>query len=118
NQGDSLNMLTPGINGASSLAAIKNADDNLAQLRKTLDALGLAATTDIIVSADHGFSTISKQSKSSPAATEEYADVQKGLLPVGFLAIDIAKALELPLHDPDNNNAFLVGPLPQQCNGV
>jgi arylsulfatase A-like enzyme len=119
NQGDSLNMLTPGINGASSLAAIKNADDNLAQLRKTLDALGLAATTDIIVSADHGFSTISKQSKSSPAATEEYADVQKGLLPVGFLAIDIAKALELPLHDPDNNNAAVAaGTHPKQRNGV
>ena len=112
-------MLTPGINGASSLAAIKNADDNLAQLRKTLDALGLAATTDIIVSADHGFSTISKQSKSSPAATEEYADVQKGLLPVGFLAIDIAKALELPLHDPDNNNAAVAaGTHPKQRNGV
>src|ERR1022692_4242339 len=63
NQGDSLNALTPGINGASSLSAIKNADDNLAQLRKALDKLGLAVTTDIIVSADHGFSTISKQSK-------------------------------------------------------
>ena len=112
-------MLTPGINGASSLAAIKNADDNLAQLRKTLDELGLASTTDIIVSADHGFSTISKQSKSSPAATEEYADVQKGLLPVGFLAIDIAKALELPLHDPDNNTAAVAaGTHPKRGNGV
>ncbi len=32
NQGDSLNSVTPGINGPSSLAAIKNADNNLAQL--------------------------------------------------------------------------------------
>ncbi len=71
NQGDSLNALTPGINGPTSLAAIKNADDNLAALRKALDELGLAATTDIIVSADHGFSTISKQSKTSPAAKVE-----------------------------------------------
>src|SRR5665647_3893074 len=119
NQGDSLNALTPGINGPASLAAIKNADDNLAQLRKALDELGLAATTDIIVSADHGFSTISKQSKSSPAATEEYADVQKGLLPPGFLAIDIAKALELPLFDPDNNNAAVAaGTHPKLGNGV
>src|SRR6476620_7825889 len=54
NTGDSLNTVTPGINGPTSLAGIKNADDNLAQLRKALDDLGLAATTDIIVSADHG----------------------------------------------------------------
>src|SRR5262249_14460707 len=68
NTGDSLNTVTPGINGPTSMAAIKNADDNLAQLRKTLDELGLAASTNIIVSADHGFSTISKESKTSPAA--------------------------------------------------
>jgi hypothetical protein len=119
NQGDSLNALTPGINGATSLAAIKNADDNLAQLRKALDELGLAVTTDIIVSADHGFSTISKQSKTSPAAKVDYADVQKGLLPSGFLAIDIAKALELPLFDPDNKNtAVAAGTHPKRGNGV
>ena len=64
-------QLTPGINGPTSLAAIKNADDNLAALRQALDELGLAATTDIIVSADHGFSTISKESKTSPAAKAE-----------------------------------------------
>ncbi len=68
NQGDSPLKVTPGINGPTSLAAIKNADDNLADLRQALDELGLAATTDIIVSADHGFSTISKQSKTSAAA--------------------------------------------------
>jgi hypothetical protein len=119
NQGDSLNTLTPGINGPTSLAAIKNADDNLAQLRKTLDELGLAATTDIIVSADHGFSTISKQSKTSPAVMVDYADVQKGLMPPGFLAIDIAKAIELPLHDPDNKNtAVAAGKHPKRGNGV
>src|ERR1700754_3134243 len=58
NQGDSLLKVEPGINGPTSLAAIKNADDNLAALRKALDELGLADTTDIVVSADHGFSTI------------------------------------------------------------
>ena len=47
---------------------IKNADDNLAQLRKALDELGLAASTNIIISSDHGFSTISKESKTSPSA--------------------------------------------------
>ena len=36
NQGDSLNQLTPGINGPTSLAAIRNADDDLAKLQTAL----------------------------------------------------------------------------------
>src|SRR5580693_10760809 len=49
NTGDSLNTVTPGINGPTSMAGIKNADDNLAQLRKALDELGLTASTNIMV---------------------------------------------------------------------
>jgi arylsulfatase A-like enzyme len=105
NQGDSLNTLTPGINGPTSMASIKNADDNLAQLRKALDDLGLAAGTNIIVAADHGFSTISKESKTSPSAKISYDDTPKDFLPMGFLALDLAKALELPLFDPNDKNA-------------
>ena len=105
NQGDSLNEVTPGINGPTSLAAVKNADDNLKALREALDRLGLAATTDIVIAADHGFSTISKQSATSPAAKAEYKDVPKGFLPPGFVAIDLAKALGLGLFDPDAKNA-------------
>ncbi len=105
NQGDSLNAITPGINGPTSLASIKNADNNLAQLRKALDDLGLAATTNIMIAADHGFSTISKESKTSPAAKAGYADTPKDFLPMGFLAIDLAKALNLPLFDPNDHNA-------------
>jgi hypothetical protein len=105
NQGDSLNELTPGINGPTSLASIKSTDDNLNTLRQALDQLGLAATTDILIAADHGFSTISKQSATSPAAMAEYKDVPKGFLPPGFVAIDLAKALALPLFDPDAKNA-------------
>jgi hypothetical protein len=105
NQGDSLNSVTPGINGPSSMAAIKNADDNLAQLRKALDDLGLSATTNIIVSADHGFSTISKESKTSPSIKGTYPDTPAGFLPLGFLAIDLSKALDLPLFDPNSKNA-------------
>ncbi len=105
NQGDSLNSVTPGINGPSTMASIKNADDNLAQLRKALDDLGLAATTDIMIAADHGFSTISKQSKTSPSAKVTYADTPEGFLPMGFLALDLAKALDLPLFDPNDKNA-------------
>src|SRR5579885_218435 len=85
NQGDSLNQLTPGINGPTSLAAVKNADDDLAKLRAALIELGLADSTDIIVTADHGFATIGKESKTSPAAKQAYADVPKGFLPPGFV---------------------------------
>jgi hypothetical protein len=105
NQGDSLNTLTPGINGPTSMASIRNADDNLAQLRKALDDLGLAASTNIIVAADHGFSTISKASKTSPSAKVSYDDTPKDFLPMGFLALDLAKALKLPLFDPNDKNA-------------
>ena len=105
NQGDSLNSVTPGINGPSSLAAIKNADTNLAQLRRALDDLGLSATTNIIVSADHGFSTISKESKTSSTVKTSYPDTPDGFLPLGFLAIDLSKSLGLPMFDPNNKNA-------------
>jgi hypothetical protein len=105
NTGDSLNSITPGINGPTSLAGIKNADNNLAQLRKALDDLGLAATTNIMIAADHGFSTISKESKTSPSAKATYEDTPKDFLPMGFLAIDLAKALNLPLFDPNDKNA-------------
>jgi Type I phosphodiesterase / nucleotide pyrophosphatase len=105
NTGDSLNAVTPGINGPTSLAGIKNADNNLAQLRKALDDLGLSATTNIMIAADHGFSTISKESKTSPSAKASYEDTPKDFLPMGFLAIDLAKALDLPLFDPNDKNA-------------
>lgn len=119
NQGDSLNSVTPGINGPTSLAAIKNADNNLAQLRKALDDLGLSATTNIIVSADHGFSTISKESKTSPTIKNTYPDTPEGFLPLGFLALDLAKALDLPLFDPNNKNAPVgANAYPKAGNGL
>jgi Type I phosphodiesterase / nucleotide pyrophosphatase len=118
-QGDSLNALTPGINGPTSLAAVKNADDNLATIRRALDDLGLAATTDIVIAADHGFSTIGKGSETSPAAKAHYADVHPGFLPPGFVAIDVAKALDLPLFDPNNKNARVGdGAHPKGGNGL
>src|SRR5580700_9983258 len=119
NSGDSLNTVTPGINGPTSMAGIRNADDNLAQLRKALDELGLAASTNIIITSDHGFSTISKESKSSPAAKASYDDTPKDFLPMGFLAIDLAKALDLPLFDPNDKNARVAdGAHPKAGNGV
>jgi hypothetical protein len=119
NQGDSFLKLDPGINGPTSLAAIRNADSNLAAIRRKLEELGLAETTDIIIAADHGFSTISKQSETSVAAKRSYADVPASLLPPGFLAIDLATALNLPLWDPDDGNARVeAGQHPRDANGL
>jgi arylsulfatase A-like enzyme len=99
NHGDSLNALTPGINGKTSLAAIANASANLGALRQALKDQGLEGNTDIVVIADHGFSTMSRESKTSRAAGYRYRDVVPGLLPQGFVAIDLAQALKLPLRD-------------------
>src|SRR5262249_2649579 len=119
NQGDSLNKLTPGINGPTSMAGIKTADDNLAQLRKALDDLGLAAPPDGSGAADHGFSTIPKESKPSPSAKVSYDDTPKDFLPMGFLALDLAKALDLPLFDPNDKNKAITGNThPKAGNGV
>jgi hypothetical protein len=119
NTGDSLNTITPGINGPTSLAGIRNADNNLAQLRKALDDLGLATSTNVMIAADHGFSTISKESKTSPAAKVSYDDTPKDFLPMGFLALDLAKALELPLYDPNDKNARVADNAhPKAGNGV
>jgi arylsulfatase A-like enzyme len=97
--GDSLNTLAPGINGVTSLAAIRNADDDLQALRAALKDLGLEATTDIVVTADHGFSVAAKTSATSAAAKLAYRDVPKAFLPPGFLSIDLAKALDQPLFE-------------------
>ena len=118
-QGDSLGKLVPGINGPTSLASIRNADDDLARIRAAVQEQGLADTTDIIVTSDHGFSTISKMSATSAAAQDAYADVPKGLLPVGFVAIDLAKALGMDLLDPDTGYGTVsVGHHPKFGNGL
>jgi hypothetical protein len=118
NQGDNaLNHVgrKEGINGLTSLAAVRVADNALGAIREQLKQLGLEKTTDIVVAADHGFSTICKTSATSPsaqpgddaaasndnrndnpvqwAANEKdcpgaSASVKK--LPTGFLAMDLA----------------------------
>jgi hypothetical protein len=110
NHGDSLNSLTPGINGPTSLAAIRTADMALASLEQGLKSLGLADTTNIVVSADHGFSTVSKASATSLAVKQNFADVNANELPPGFVAIDLANALSaggeaLSVFDPDVANS-------------
>ena len=119
NQGDSLGRLVPGINGPTSFAAIKNADDNLAALEAALKSQGLDTTTDIVITSDHGFSTISKESATSWAAGRAYPDVPLDQLPPGFVAIDIAHALGLSLFDPDAKAASVpVGIYPKRGNGL
>jgi hypothetical protein len=115
-QGDSLNKLVPGINGPTSKAALRNADNNLKQILDYIDSNPeLAANTDIFLSADHGFATISKHEIDATGhATQSYAakriykdaegrqEVNTGFLPAGFVSLDLAHALGLPLYDPDS----------------
>jgi arylsulfatase A-like enzyme len=117
-QGDSLNNLTPGINGPTSLAGIMNADTDLARIEDTLARLDLAADTDIFVVADHGFSTISKESKTSVSARAHYQDVRQDLVPPGFVAIDLAAALGMPLFDADSGKKLAAGEHPRAGDGL
>jgi arylsulfatase A-like enzyme len=92
-----------GINGPSAVAGVRDADDTFAGLMKALRAQGLERTTNVFVTADHGFSTIIKSvnrnaSKAAEFATDSGDPID---LPSGFVAIDIANALDLPLFDPN-----------------
>jgi arylsulfatase A-like enzyme len=116
NQGDSLGKLQPGINGPTSRAGVSNADSNLKQLLDYLAANpAVNAVTDVFVTSDHGFSTISRQEiDATGRPTHSYAasfsyltsegkpEMPQGWLPPGFLAIDLAHALNLPLFDADS----------------
>ena len=86
------------INGPSAMTAIRVADGALGAIEQELKQLGLYETTNIIVAADHGFSTVAKDSASSALP-----------LPPGFLALDLAKALQrrepkIRLFDPDDDD--------------
>jgi hypothetical protein len=126
NQGDSFGRLIPGINGPTSLAAVRSASEALGSIEEALKDLNLFDTTNIIVAADHGFSTISRASKTSAAAAHNYADVKPRELPLGFVAIDLAAALraldgERKLFDPDRNDSvvdWLQGQHPSRGNGL
>jgi arylsulfatase A-like enzyme len=119
NQGDSLNQLVPGINGPSSRLGVQNADRNLRQILDWLHAHPeIEANTDIFVTSDHGFATISRKEidrlghgTASESAKHYYLDANgkvetdKGTLPLGFLAIDLALGLKTNLFDPDRHAA-------------
>jgi arylsulfatase A-like enzyme len=114
-QGDSLNSLVPGVNGPTAKAAVRSADRALGQILDYLDRHpDLQDNTDVFVTADHGFSTVSRRDiDANGTPTRSYStkfiykdasgrqEVNTGFLPAGFLAIDLAHALNLPLFDPD-----------------
>jgi arylsulfatase A-like enzyme len=122
--GDSLGTLSPGINGRTSRLGVRNADRNLQQLLAWLDAHpAIKANTDIVVTSDHGFATVSRReidrtgrATDSDTAKHEYVDetgkvdTAKGTLPPGFLAIDLSLGLHTDVFDPntlvDNGRAY------------
>ena len=96
---DSLGELKPGINGPTAQAGVRDADTIARDLLAALKRLGLDKTTDVFVTADHGFTTITKASVTSPAAHfTGNDDVALRSLPSGFLAVDVAAGLELAAH--------------------
>lgn len=97
---DSLGKLTPGINGPAGLAGVRDANDSFAALMAALKERGLDKTTDVFVTADHGFSTIDHHSATSASEKLGYAGVPAGEAPQGFVALDLAEALGLALVDP------------------
>jgi arylsulfatase A-like enzyme len=117
NQGDSLGTLFPGINGDTSRRAVRNADRDLARLLAWLDAHpAVEANTDVVVTSDHGFATISRSEidraghrTASESARHDYVgaggeiDTLKSTLPYGFLALDLAYDLQLDAYDPDEH---------------
>jgi arylsulfatase A-like enzyme len=119
NHGDSLGTLYPGINGDSSKMALRNVDRNLQQILDWLDKNpNTKANTDLFITSDHGFATISKtevesngRRTESESAKHNYLDAagnietDRGRLPYGFLAIDLALGLRINLYDPDRHAA-------------
>ncbi|HEX4106421.1 MAG TPA: alkaline phosphatase family protein [Rhizomicrobium sp.] len=99
---DSIGEMVPGINGPSGLAGTRDADTMLGELLAYLKASGLDKTTDVFVTADHGFATINHSSATSPSAhfnpSAPLVD-----LPSGFLAIDLAASLGMPLRAPGDS---------------
>src|ERR1700678_662339 len=103
---DSLGEMVPGINGPSGLAGTRDADTMLGELLAYLKASGLDKTTDVFVTADHGFTTINHSSATSSSAhfnpSAPLVD-----LPSGFLAIDLAASLGMPLRAPGDTRSPL-----------
>lgn len=125
---DSVGNLTPGINGPTSKAAIRNADNTFAGLMAALKDQGFADTTNVFITADHGFSTIGKTIDSRQSKAAEYDWKTNGNkneshgpvdLRSGFVAIDLAADYDLPLFDPNMKRDvdYRAGHRPSYGNG-
>ena len=112
NEGDSLQNLAPGINGDTAKRGLRNADHALKQLIDWLDAHpAIKANTDVLVTSDHGFATISRRDIGPKEVTHEVSSHLSyltppldppGTLPSGFLAIDLGTRLGLRVFDSTN----------------
>lgn len=91
---DSAGRVTPGINGTTGLAAARLADSMLGELLAALKARGLDKTTDVFVTADHGFVTIVRDSATSVSMKEASPPVPREL-DGAFFARDLAAGLGL-----------------------
>jgi hypothetical protein len=114
NEGDSLQRLEPGINGDTSKRGLQNADRCLKQLLDWLEAHpAVKAHTDVLITSDHGFATISRREiasdgtqSSEPSALLDYElngkekAEPKGTLPTGFLAVDLGIRAHVRVFDP------------------
>ena len=92
---DSIGEYSPGINGPSGRAAVHNADTMLGELLAALKTQGLDGNTDVFVTADHGFYTITRASETSPSAKAGAAPGEARQLDPAFLAKDLGDALTL-----------------------
>jgi len=102
---DSLGEVRPGINSPTAEAGVRDADTAFGMILDALATLDLDSNTNIFVTADHGFATIARQSATSVAAKPAAQKGAPGELPPGFVALDIASALKLPLYNPYKNFA-------------
>ena len=113
NEGDSLQSLKPGINGETSRRGLRNADHCLQQLLDWLDAHpAVKADTDVFVTSDHGFATISRREIAADGTqTAEVSALMtydptkgkpepQGTLPTGFLAVDLGVREHMRVFDP------------------
>jgi arylsulfatase A-like enzyme len=110
-----------GINGPSAVAGVRDADNTFAGLMAALKSQGLDRTTNVFITADHGFSTIVKSINRNATNSAEFeSDPSDPVdLPSGFVAIDIANELNLPLFDPNLKRAvdYRAGHHPAFGNG-
>jgi len=103
NTKDSVGEYVPGINGPSGKAGTRDADTMLGEILATLKEQGLDKTTDVFVTADHGFLTVSHTSATSPST--KFGDMPTTETASGFLTIDLASALGMRLFDPGRSFA-------------